>query len=399
MKIKLLLSIIFLVSIHTNAQIIFEKGYFINNNDQITECLIKNIDWRKNPTGFEYKLLQNDLPKEANISTVKEFGVYNYSKYIRAFVKIDRSPTETNELSYNRNPIWSEEILFLKVLTEGPASLYNYIDERSNGFFFNKNNGAIEQLVCKNYLNNDNTVSKNIYYKQQLLNNVNCKKLNALAFTKIRYFENELVKHFNNNNLCEGEEIISYKASKPKKQLHLKITPGINFSSISVQNNDNKIWKPKEDVDFDSKTNFRIGMELEYIFPFNKNKWAFITAFNYQYYKDTQELETQIATVNYQSIELSMGLRYYIYLNSNSKIFLNAIGVYDFNLDSSIEYERSRSDFEIRTTVNTAFGLGYNFNKFSAELRIYSRRNLLMNHIGVWADYNNLSFIIGYNIL
>ena len=72
MKSKLLLFIIFFISITTNAQIIFEKGYFINNNNQKTECLIKNLDWRKNPTDYKYKLSQNDLAKVATISSVKE---------------------------------------------------------------------------------------------------------------------------------------------------------------------------------------------------------------------------------------------------------------------------------------------------------------------------------------
>ncbi len=39
--------------------------------------------------------------------------------------------------------------------------------------------------------------------------------------------------------------------------------------------------------------------------------------------------------------------------------------------------------------MNIAFGLGYNFNEFSTELRVYSKRNVFMNHFGVWADYNN----------
>jgi len=408
MKSKLLLFIIFFISITTNAQIIFEKGYYINNNNQKTECLIKNLDWRKNPTDFKYKLSQNDLAKVATISSVKEFGVYNYSKYIRVSTKIDRSSTKIDELDYNRNPNWSEETLFLKVLTEGSESLYNFVDKRNEIFFFNTNNRAIEQLVYKEYKKNNTAVIQNNQYRQQLLNNVNCKKLSPSAFTRIRYTKNELVKHFNNNNLCEGGEVLVYKAKKRKKQFNLKITSGINFSSISVRNN-NQLTAPKQDVDFDSKTNFRVGMEFEYIFPFNKNKWALITATNYQHYKNTQELEAQIgqelvtqtASVSYQSVELSFGLRYYMFLNSNSKIFLNAIGVSDFNLDSGIDYERSRSDYEIKTKMNanTAFGLGYNFKKFSAELRIYSSRDLLWHHISAQGDYNNLSFIIGYNIL
>ena len=38
------------------AQISFEKGYYIDNSNQKVDCLIKNVDWKNNPTSFEYKL-------------------------------------------------------------------------------------------------------------------------------------------------------------------------------------------------------------------------------------------------------------------------------------------------------------------------------------------------------
>ena len=37
------------------AQTKFEKGYFVDNSGQRTEVLIKNLDWKNNPTEFEFK--------------------------------------------------------------------------------------------------------------------------------------------------------------------------------------------------------------------------------------------------------------------------------------------------------------------------------------------------------
>ena len=132
---KALVLVFALLTIQAFAQITFEKGYFIDNSDQRIECLIKNVDWRNNPTNFQYKLNQNEEPVEAEITNVKEFGIYNSSKFLRRVVKIDRSTEETNKLSKERNPKFEEEQLFLKVLNEGKANLYSYYDTGLRRFF------------------------------------------------------------------------------------------------------------------------------------------------------------------------------------------------------------------------------------------------------------------------
>ena len=71
-----------MLSFNSYSQISFEKGYYIDNDNKKINCLIKNIDWMNNPTEFEYKLPENDNSKRITIRSVKEFGVYNSSKYI-----------------------------------------------------------------------------------------------------------------------------------------------------------------------------------------------------------------------------------------------------------------------------------------------------------------------------
>ena len=75
-----------------------------------------NIDWKKNPTDFEYKATENSEPLTIDINSVKEFGIYNISKFIRQNINIDRSSYSLVEISKNKQPEFVEELLFLKVL-------------------------------------------------------------------------------------------------------------------------------------------------------------------------------------------------------------------------------------------------------------------------------------------
>jgi len=95
------------------AQANFEKGYFINNNGEKTECLIKNVDWLNNPTSFDYKLEESGKPQTNDITKVKVFEIYNTIKFIRAKVTVDLSVTNVNYLSKKRQPDLVEQELFL----------------------------------------------------------------------------------------------------------------------------------------------------------------------------------------------------------------------------------------------------------------------------------------------
>ena len=123
---KKLFLLIILFSYSSYSQIVFEKGYFINNSNEKMECFIKNIDWRNNPTEFTYKTSEVSTQKNIGIESVKEFGLYNFSKYVRKTVEIDKSLESLDRLAHEKNPVFIEQELFLKVLVEGQANLYVY---------------------------------------------------------------------------------------------------------------------------------------------------------------------------------------------------------------------------------------------------------------------------------
>jgi hypothetical protein len=196
-KMKLfLIPILSSVYIFSFTQSTFKKkAYYIDNNGLFTECLIKDMDWVNNPVNFEYKLSANDAPKTMDISSVKEFGIVNISRFIRADVKIDRSKTKLKDLSQDKEPEWSKEQLFLKVLIKGKASLYYFQDSNHIRFFYSIDNSPIEQLVYKEYyLNGQRTF--NAYFRQQLSVNIRCKSLSDKYILTMPYRQVEIVHYF-----------------------------------------------------------------------------------------------------------------------------------------------------------------------------------------------------------
>ena len=82
-------------------------------------------------------------------------------------------------MTYDKNPTFQEEQLFLKVLIEGKASLYEYVEVGLQRYFYTVDSSNIEQLVFKSYKVDRDLVAKNNMYKQQLYNDLKCSTFTA----------------------------------------------------------------------------------------------------------------------------------------------------------------------------------------------------------------------------
>lgn len=407
MKKGLLLSLLTaILSFNCYSQINFEKGYYINNEDQKTDCLIRNIDWKNNPTEFEFKLSENGESKSATIKSVKEFGIYNDSKYIRKSVNIDRSGERIGHLSKDRNPLFKEEELFLKVLLEGKANLYLFKDGNLTRYFYSKDDSKIKQLISKKYLTPDNKIRTNDLYKQQLWNDLKCANLTIRKAEKVDYKKNELVSFFEDYNECHGQGYTNFEEKEKRDLLNLNIRPGLTYSSLTIRHD----TPNSKDTDFDNEIGFRIGMEAEFILPFNKNKWTVLIEPTYQYYKSEQSREisgvsggTLVSKVDYQSIELPIGVRHNFYFSDKSQLFMNISYVFDFDQNSTIDFLRQDasmfSSLEIKSLANIAVGIGYKFeDKYSIEMRYNTTRRVLADYLYWNSDYKSISMILGYSL-
>ncbi|HMI64407.1 MAG TPA: hypothetical protein VK517_00115 [Cyclobacteriaceae bacterium] len=323
-------------SICSFGQIRFENGYFISNDGVKTVCLIKDSDWSSNPTAFKYKFQAADRKSvTTTIKEVKEFGVSN-SKYIRAKVKIDKSPEEVNKLSNTREPEWVEQEVFLEAVVEGRASLYAYREHSLERYFYSVDGSPIEQLIYKQYRAQGVEIGVNQGFIGQLWA-VHCDAMSSTAARRISYHSKRAwTDYFNEYDKCMGTASIYYN-SKYKFDINLRVTPGIDNAFINTVTNAGTVL-------FETKRNLRVGMEAEFVLPVNKGKWSFIIEPTYRY------------------------------------------------------YHVGGTKLDVQADLNGAAGIGYSYKKLGIEFRYYTRRNVTVNYHNVVTDYAKTSLILGYKL-
>ncbi len=391
---KFIVFLILIIVIKTNAQIQFEPGYFIDNAGKETKCLIKNVDWYNNPTEFEYKFGENDPPKKAGLNDVKEFGVHGYSKYIRATVKMDTSAVDLSRLSYQSKPEFKQVTLFLKVLVEGNANLYTYVQGNFKRYFYSVGGGPIKQLIYKEFYVDDGLVSRNTFFRQQIWNDLKSECIHRKDLEKLPYKKDDLMRIFKQYNECGNQ--VKFQSPERRIKFRLNVRPKVNFTSLEVGSVDYNLT-----ADFGQKTTFGLGLESEFVMPFNKNKWSLFVEPTFQYFNGEISDHYQ-KQLRYQTIELPLGARHYFYVGK-SAVFVNVLIAVYFDINSNYIIKRSDgstfSDLKIKSNYNYAFGVGYRtLDRFSIELRFYTRRDLLLGYLFFDAIYKNMSLSVGYTV-
>jgi hypothetical protein len=397
-----------LISILSFSQIKYEKAYFILNSDQRVDCWIKNSEWKNTPSSFEYKLTENDKSARKSITDVKQFEIYNQTKFVRRNVKIDKSNiNDINNLSVTRNPEFQEKQLFLKELVSGDINLYVYNEENSNIYFYQIGNGNIEQLIYKSYSDKIGYIAYNEDYKKQLEKILGCPTISSSEIQQVEYNEKQLENIFIKYYKCTNQNYVEKFKKQRKGKFNLNIRPRVNFQSLDFSNS-----RTNENYTMGSKTTFGVGLEAEFILPINKNKWSIIMEPTYQYYKTEKITDDNFYSsgafiktyVDYKSIELPIGIRHYMYLNDKSKLFINAQLILDYSMNSTIKFmwndNHEYRNLKIESYENYAFGVGYNYNnKYAVEARLLTDRNLFSKYYDSWTSkYSNFSLIFSYNI-
>jgi hypothetical protein len=372
-----------------SAQIRYEKGYFIDTTSKRTDCLIRNVEWKNNPRSIQYKMTEGDTPKESVLPELSEFGIDGQSRYLRAKVKIDRSSEHLDNLSKFRNPEFTEESLFLKVLIDGKASLFTYTDSKVTRFFYRVDSSGIEQLVYKKFMKETREVGENVTFRQQLWTRVNCSKLPLASFSSVRYMEDELEAQFSKYNACAGGGMQAYKVKRDF--FHLWVLPGINYSTFSLSNSQ----VPSYDFTLDNQFGWRFGLMGEFVLPIQKNKWSIILEGSYQY----MNKEKNGNYVKYKAIEFPIGIRHRFFLTDNTRIFLNVqlVSFIGYDFKSTIK-AKGASEIEVKSGNNFAFGAGLEYKRINAEIRYSYNRPLLDNYWSYDSNYQRVSFIFGFKL-
>jgi hypothetical protein len=392
---RLLILSFILLTLNGYAQVAFEEGYFVNNSGERILCLIKNVDWKDNPTKFQYKLSEDTEPQVATIREVSEFGSGNKYKYERFEVDIDRSSNDLKSLDDKPQLAFQQETLFLKVLVSGQATLYYYEDVNLRRFFVVTDSQAAEQLVYKLYKIQVDKIGENNLYHRQLLDLLECPTISFTDVNNTDYRKDDLIALFVAYNQCQEVDYVTYQGNPTQDRFNLSLRTGINVSSLNVEN----FFNESISANFGTQTSYRLGVEAEFILPYNRNKWAIVAESSYQPFTSTvQARGGRTATVDYQTLEISAGLKHFFFLNDNNKLFVGGQAAYGFALDSDIKYEGSIQQ-NIKSSPNLVFAAGYRYrNRYTLEVRYGARRNVMRNYYYWTSSYQSLSLLVGYNL-
>ena len=418
---KKILPILFLMCVSLcNAQIVFEKGYFINNNGVRINCRIENVDWFNSPKSFTYKLLENDQPKNENYMSVREFGIDNVCLYKRFTLNVERSSTEIGSLPKTNIAQWNNETLFLKALVTGDANLYVLNDPNVTKYFFESKNSPIGQLVHLKYLSStegtgefEYNIRENNQYRQQLMNALKCSTTES-DFSRLEYNKNALTNLFMKHNNCIDNsstttKSVNFSEKNKYKVFALKVTPGVYLASLSITD-PNNYYNVSQNF---SGIAFKMGLETEFILPFNKNTWSVYVNPAYEVFNaqkkflksDGRPVSPKLinynADIKYSAIEVPIGFRRYFFLNSTSKIFLNAAYVVTVSLSgkakfSSIQEPTASKTRDMSGRSNISVGAGYSYKKFSAEIRFNTPREVMSGYISWSGKYTTTGVVLGY---
>ncbi len=398
----------------------FEEAYFINNFGEKVKCYIKNKDWGNNPSKFQYKILNDGVTKFGNLDSVQEFGTNKFN-FKRFNVLIDRSKSDVNNYSKKREPEFHNELLFLKTIIEGKASLYYFKDKSKILYFYKTDKQDVKQLIYKKYIkirktpdNLDKLIYlKNETYKDQLLSDLKCVSILATDIISMEYSQKHLSKIFILYNECQNSDFQEFK--KKKIQINLSLRPRYNYSSFSMERL-KEVNNYNFNVDFGSQFNYSLGFELEMILPMNNDKWSLYLEPSYRYFKANKEItyfesglfiKKSAVKIDYKSFSTPVGLRYYIFFNNNFKLFFNT-GI-TLNYLYKPEYIYDNEDIEAviywNDAISTHLGFGLKYNdRFSVEIRSGNKETIIRNSTYwdehyLWDnDYRQISLILGYTL-
>jgi|WetSurMetagenome_2_1015567.scaffolds.fasta_scaffold08853_6 hypothetical protein len=364
---RILFLLIFSFSTSIFGQVSFEPGYIIFNDGSRLDCQIKNMDWLNNPKRISYLIPEGNTPITIGIKDIREFGINEVCRYFRKVVQVDVSGNDLPFLTTDKNPVFRTMTLFLRVLVQGEASLFYYQDQNIKRFFYSVSDTTLTPMVYKRYLAKNGDIATNSTFRQQLWTNVRYPGQTLNSVRELDYDRKSLEKYFIVYNQEKYTLVNEFTASETKSKFNLRITPGIVHSTLILnrQYYDTHNW-------FNPVTSFRIGLEAEYIMPFNKNRMSVVFEPTFQHLITSDEN----VSIDYPFIEYPIGIRYYKFCRNSAKIFINAFynTCFSTNFGSKIQYYDSHID--VFTGNSLAVGAGFDYKRISIEARYYSTRDL-----------------------
>ncbi|GGX10509.1 hypothetical protein [Aquimarina muelleri] len=376
---KLLLTLLLLFYLFfiptITAQNIYESGYFIDNDGNRKECLIKKISWKQNPTEFTWKKTISSSPSIGKIKDYKEFGVgqdYIFKRYI---MKFDLRGDNIGKSTKSKNPELKIKKVFLRVILKSEASLYQYSENDVHRFFYtSKDTPYPDLLIYKTYYIPDDSKKAgkkvipkaNTQFKEQLQQYVNCRNQDVGELT---HSQRDLKNYFSDYNNCKGAKI-EYIVKRKISQTKVGLIASLDFVSFSHPSEFNL----NQTVTYDNTLATKYGIYLETFIPFYKVDLSFFLESTYRAFSTQQNNAAGTITpltLDFKSINVALAPRFHVYLSSDFELFFEGGLSVDHDLGTKSVFNSVE-----KITLDYFYGGGFGVGRFKVGYRIYTDKNI-----------------------
>lgn len=405
MKTYLITIFLTLLSTHIIAQINYQKGYFIDNNDHKTSCYIKDLGWKNNPLKFLYKTNLNEEDyQEATINEVKEFGIIGSNIYQRHEIEYDISSQTIDAYSFKRVPVFKKDTVFLKQIVSGHANLYEFNLTQLRLYFYNVEGKKVTQLIFKTYINDKKQILTNQSYKGQLKLDLVCDDITYKYIDGVGYYLRDLIKLFNRYNECKDPDFVKDESKEKTPKFNITLKAGVALQSATHKYESGSI--PKTDIPAKVGPNFSV--ECEYVLPIKNNKLSLffsptLLMCHLEKFESINNWTEYYYTIDYTSIDLELGFKHYFFLNLDSKLYLQGAIVKGLPINSEFiikpEGAIEGRSYDIGNRLNMNFGTGYKFkDKYSIGVKYAIPRELINGATTRSLLLKSWSVLVGYTL-
>jgi hypothetical protein len=389
------------------AQSNYVAGTVTTKNNQTIIGEIDYQDWRKTPESISFK--QGDKirmykPEELLAFEVKE------DKFISRLINIDITEQQLNKMHDNDNVLFEDRHVFLNVLAQGNASLYEYYDSRTH--FFAEKDDIFLELINRKKLQEGNqdlmTFKKYLGQLNILFNDCNSLKVSD----GLEYRRLPLTKIFEKYNTCvSGDVSESYTKKVVKEKGAFYVTAGFAFSNFNLDSP----YLIFENFDGGSFMTPSFGVAYDIPISKSRNKWVLHTELLYSAYKaefEPSQLKTITdgeLSIEQSSIGLNALIRYK-FKGKNNKLlpFTNFGFGYNFvlNSENQVSYIRENAisdEFQtldagnVESYFTLSLGAGIIYNKFSAEAR-FMLTDKVLGSVHNKNSITNIGLMLGYRL-
>ncbi|HLN95445.1 MAG TPA: hypothetical protein VK183_07395 [Flavobacterium sp.] len=418
---RVLVYLLFL-SFSSFSQTRFLDGYYINKQGARAECLVAQADYDKaNDTGAQLEFRKDaSAPIETiSMSEVKEFGIGTVMKFIRAEVELEDSSLYDASLPVSGEPLWKVKSLLLRVWVEGNASLYSYLSEKGEKFFFSVADKGISitQLLFMRWHPEEVVFKERKDFQQQLFRNLACVGWPVADFKKLTYDERDLRRFFQQANAkCGGGSSFLVFRNNVDNPFQIRLTAemALRTMRISASNSVGEYLN-------DSFAAFNPGIECEIVafsgrftgvvgidfFKLNATPDPIITPGSVPniYYETSSRIDMAV-------INVPIGARYYIWNSIRNRVFVDVSLVFckpmgEISLTRSMYVQGELAVAQVYrdlldTNFSFNFGAGYTFNKkWGARVILGTQRNYLTSYATgkTEALSNDVRFALRYTFL